>query len=192
MTLGHLPPVVRVRDDRWVRRDSLGRPGVERLRAVRRTGHVDRANSASRGDRTLETPHTAAGPALRELVVGSEGALGVITEVTARVRPVPEHRRYEAWMAADFEAGTEIVRSLAQADALPDVVRVSDQAETRISLALAGTAGAKRALMDGYLKLRRRAGGCVVICGWEESARRSSAGAPWRLAGFDPGRGEPR
>ncbi len=134
--------------------------------------------------RTLETPHTAAGPALRELVVGSEGALGVITEVTARVRPVPEHRRYEAWMAADFEAGTEIVRSLAQADALPDVVRVSDQAETRISLALAGTAGAKRALMDGYLKLRRRAGGCVVICGWEgerEAVERRRALAARRL-----------
>ena len=36
---------------------------------------------------TLETPHTAAGPALRELVVGSEGVLGVIPEVTVRVRP---------------------------------------------------------------------------------------------------------
>ncbi len=134
--------------------------------------------------RTLETPHTAAGPALREIVVGSEGALGVITEVTARVRLVPEHRRYEAWMAADFDSGIEIVRSLAQADALPDVVRVSDRAETRISLALAGTAGPKRALLDGYLKLRRRAGGCVVICGWEgerEAVERRRALAARRL-----------
>ncbi len=148
--------------------------------------------------RTLETPHTAAGPALRELVVGSEGALGVITEVTARVRPVPERRRYEGWMAADFEAGIEIVRSLAQADALPDVVRVSDQAETRTSLALAGTGGAKRALMDAYLRLRRRAGGCIVICGWEGereaierrrglAARRLRAGGAVSL-GSAPGR----
>src|SRR3954469_7079274 len=58
---------------------------------------------------TLETPHSAAGPALRELVLGSEGALGVITQVTARVRPTPERRRYEAWMAPDFASGAGVV-----------------------------------------------------------------------------------
>jgi alkyldihydroxyacetonephosphate synthase len=117
--------------------------------------------------RTLETPHSAAGPALRELVVGSEGTLGVITEVTTRVRPAPEYRRYEAWMAADFESGAEIIRSLAQAGALPDVVRVSDRDETRLSMALSGTRGAKRALASGYLRARRRADGSVIVCGWE-------------------------
>jgi alkyldihydroxyacetonephosphate synthase len=120
--------------------------------------------------RTLETPHSAAGPALRELVVGSEGTLGVITEVTARVRPAPDHRRYEAWMAADFASGAEIARSLAQSDALPDVVRVSDEPETRISMALSGGGGAKRALASAYLRLRRRAEGSVIICGWEGEA----------------------
>jgi alkyldihydroxyacetonephosphate synthase len=117
--------------------------------------------------RTLATPHTAAGPALRQVVLGSEGTLGVITEVTVRVRPVPESLRYEAWMAPDFTSGRELVRSLAQADALADVTRLSDEHETRISLALAGTAGAQKALFDAYLKLRRRTGGCLMICGWE-------------------------
>ena len=46
---------------------------------------------------TLATPHTAAGPSLRELALGSEGTLGVITSVTARVRPVPPVRRYEGF-----------------------------------------------------------------------------------------------
>ena len=70
---------------------------------------------APAGDlQTLETPHTAAGPALRELVIGSEGVLGVIPEVTVRVRPAPPVRRYEAWIAESFEAGAEIVRALAQ------------------------------------------------------------------------------
>src|SRR3954447_5407162 len=74
---------------------------------------------APAGDmQTLETPHTAAGPALRELIVGSEGVLGVIPEVTVRVRPAPRVRRYEAWMAASFEAGAEIVRALAQGPGL--------------------------------------------------------------------------
>jgi alkyldihydroxyacetonephosphate synthase len=117
--------------------------------------------------RTLEVPHTAAGPALRELVVGSEGTLGVITSVSARVRPLPERRRYEAWMAADFAAGAEIVRTLAQEDVLPDVVRLSDEVETRVALELSGAAGAARALLSGYLRLRRIAGGCMIVCGWE-------------------------
>jgi alkyldihydroxyacetonephosphate synthase len=126
------------------------------------------ALTAPAGDlRTLETPHSAAGPALRELVIGSEGVLGVITKVTARVRPLPRRRRYEAWMAADFGSGAEVVRSLAQADVLPDVVRLSDQTETRVSVGLSGTSGAKRTLLSSYLRLRRRAGGCLIICGWE-------------------------
>jgi len=120
--------------------------------------------------RTLATPHTAAGPSLRELIVGSEGTLGVITEVTVRVREAPQRRRYEGWMAGDFQSGRELIRSLAQAGALPDVTRLSDEAETRVSLALSGTGGAKRALFNTYLRLRRRSGGCMVICGWEGEA----------------------
>ena len=104
--------------------------------------------------RTLETPHTAAGPALRELVVGSEGILGVIPEVTVRVRPAPPVRRYEAWIAESFEAGAEIVRALAQGPGLPDVIRVSDEEETRVSLALSGPRGLAGTLFGGYLGLR--------------------------------------
>ncbi len=117
--------------------------------------------------RTLETPHTAAGPALRELVLGSEGTLGVITDVGVRVRPSPAKRRYQGWMAADFETGAEIVRELAQADALPDVTRLSDREETRISLAMAGLAGFRKSAFDAYLRLRGRTGGCMLITGWE-------------------------
>jgi len=91
----------------------------------------------------------------------------VITEVTARVRPAPERRRYEGWMAADFASGADVIRSLAQSGDLPDVVRGSDEAETRTSLAMSGTGGAKRALMRTYLGLRGRTHGCIIICGWE-------------------------
>jgi len=116
---------------------------------------------------TLDTPHTAAGPSLRQLALGSEGVLGVITDVGVRIRPAPEARRYEAWIAPDFASGSELVRSLAHADALPDITRISDEAETRVSLALAGTSGVKKALFEAYLRLRGRRGGCLVICGWE-------------------------
>ena len=58
--------------------------------------------------------------------------------------------------------GPEIVRALAQGPGLPDVIRVSDEEETR---GLAGALGPARrspaALFDGYLGLRRRRGGCA-------------------------------
>jgi alkyldihydroxyacetonephosphate synthase len=116
---------------------------------------------------TLETPHTAAGPALREVVIGSEGALGVIPDVTVRVRPAPLQRRYEAWMAESFEAGTEIVRDLAQGSGLPTVIRVSDEEETGSSLALSGPRGMAGKAFGGYLKARRRGGGALMIVGFE-------------------------
>jgi len=116
---------------------------------------------------TLETPHTAAGPALRELVVGSEGALGVIPDVTVRVRPAPAVRRYEGWMAESFEAGAEIVRALAQGPGLPSVIRVSDEEETESSLALSGPRGLAGKLFGGYLAARKRAGGALMIVGYE-------------------------
>jgi alkyldihydroxyacetonephosphate synthase len=117
--------------------------------------------------RTLETPHTAAGPALREVIVGSEGVFGVIPEVTVRVRPAPRQRRYEAWIAEDFEAGAEIVRALAQGPGLPDVIRLSDEEETEVSLALSGPRGLAGTLFGGYLGLRRRRGGCLIVVGLE-------------------------
>jgi alkyldihydroxyacetonephosphate synthase len=123
---------------------------------------------APAGDlRTLETPHTAAGPSLRELVVGSEGILGVIPEVTVRVRPAPRQRRYEAWIVESFEAGSEIVRALAQGPGLPDVIRVSDEEETEVSLALSGPRSIAGSLFGGYLGLRRRRGGCLIVVGLE-------------------------
>jgi alkyldihydroxyacetonephosphate synthase len=116
---------------------------------------------------TLATPHTAAGPALRETILGSEGTLGIITDVTVRVRPAPDSKTYEGWIAEGFNAGAETVRALAQAGALPDVTRVSDEEETRVSLALSGTEGFKRTLLDRYLRLRGRESGAMMICGWE-------------------------
>jgi alkyldihydroxyacetonephosphate synthase len=127
---------------------------------------------------TLATPHTAAGPALRELIIGSEGVLGVIPDVTVRVRPAPAVRRYEAWIAESFDAGAEIVRALAQGPGLPAIVRVADEEETEGTLALNGPRGLSGRLFDGYLGLRQRRGGALMIVGYEgdeESVARSRA-----------------
>ena len=86
---------------------------------------------------TKPVPATAAGPQLRELLVGSEGVLGVITEATLRVRPLPAERRYEGWSFRSFAEGAEAFRAMEQAHASPDVARLSDEEETRLAMALA-------------------------------------------------------
>ncbi len=52
-------------------------------------------------------PASAAGPDLRQLIVGSEGVFGIITSVRVRVHPVSESTRYEAWSFPDFATGAD-------------------------------------------------------------------------------------
>jgi alkyldihydroxyacetonephosphate synthase len=86
---------------------------------------------------TRDAPASAAGPELRQLVAGSEGVLGVITAATLRVHTIIEER-YEGWFLPDFETGCDALRQLEQAGLAPSVARLSDEAETRTALALAG------------------------------------------------------
>jgi alkyldihydroxyacetonephosphate synthase len=119
---------------------------------------------------TRALPASAAGPDLRELVVGSEGVLGVICEATLRVRPVPAERRYEGWSFRSFPEGCEALRVMEQADASPDVARLSDENETRLGLALASSGGPAVTIARRYLRARGHEGGCVAIVGFEGTA----------------------
>ncbi|MGN6576300.1 MAG: FAD-binding oxidoreductase [Nocardioides sp.] len=108
---------------------------------------------------TLElgsAPASAAGPDLRELVLGSEGAFGVITSVTVRVRPRPAYKVYETWRFDSFDAGTTALRALAQDGIAPTVLRLSDENETAVNLADPGQVGADA-----------DASGVVMVTGFE-------------------------
>ena len=120
-------------------------------------------------------PASAAGPSLRQLLIGSEGTLGVISELSLRVRPAPRERIYEGVFFEDFSVGARALRELVQQGAAPDVARLSDEAETRMSLALAGSGGVKGRLARVYLRARGYGSGCIAIFGYEGeqvSARR--------------------
>ncbi len=115
-------------------------------------------------------PATAAGPSIRQLIVGSEGTLGVITELALRVRPAPSERIYEGMFFESFAAGVQALRTLSREHALPDVSRLSDAHETRMSLALAGGGGLKNRLGRAYISLRGYGEGCLAILGFEGAA----------------------
>ena len=112
-------------------------------------------------------PASAAGPSLRELVVGSEGVLGVITEATLTVRPLPRARHYEGWSFRSFDEGCEALRAIEQADASPDVARLSDESETALSMALASSGSAAERAGKAYLRVRGHEQGCIAIVGFE-------------------------
>jgi len=125
-------------------------------------------------------PASAAGPDLLGLVLGSEGTFGVITELTLRVRPAPEAKHYEGWSFRSLPRALEGLRQLARAGMLPDIARLSDSAETRANLVLAG--GSKAAALQTLLRARGHGSGCVLILGWEGDndtvgVRRRAAGA---------------
>jgi alkyldihydroxyacetonephosphate synthase len=109
-------------------------------------------------------PASTAGPALRELFVGSEGVLGVITGLLMRVRTRPARQSYEGVAFESFPAASEALRVVAQDHATPDVVRLTDAAQTALVLA-AGEGGGRRAPL-GRRGLRSRAG-VLMIVGWE-------------------------
>jgi alkyldihydroxyacetonephosphate synthase len=118
-------------------------------------------------------PASAAGPGLRQLLVGSEGTLGVISTLALRVRAAPGERVYEGFFFEDFGAGVDTLRALAQSRCSPEVARLSDESETGLSLALteprhASLEGLKRRLGRLYLGARGyRERGCLAILGFE-------------------------
>jgi alkyldihydroxyacetonephosphate synthase len=107
---------------------------------------------------TLElgrAPKSAAGPDLRQLILGSEGAFGVITGLRVEVRPAPASRVYEGWRFESFAAGLDALRRLVQDGPTPTVLRLSDEAETALNLARPTELGGGGS------------GGCLTIVGYE-------------------------
>lgn len=170
LTLGHLPQSFEYSTvGGWVATRSAGQAStgygridelVEGLRLVAPAGELT----------ARALPASAAGPDLRELVMGSEGVLGVICDATLRVRVLPERRSYEGWSFRSFAEGCEAFRVMEQADCSPDVARLSDEEETRLGMALASRGSTSDRLAKAYLRGRGHEGGCVAIVGLEGEA----------------------
>jgi alkyldihydroxyacetonephosphate synthase len=80
-------------------------------------------------------PSTSTGPSVREMILGSEGRLGIITEVTVQVHRIPEKRQILGYLFPSWDAGLAAMQEISASDAAPTVTRVSDGRETRFSFA---------------------------------------------------------
>ena len=122
-------------------------------------------------------PATSTGPSVREMVLGSEGRLGVITEATIHVRRVPPERKILGYLFPDWGDALAAMRDIAASEASPSVTRVSDPPETAFSFAMREAPTQLDRLKSAALQtLLRRKGWdrdaiCLSFIGYEGSAR---------------------
>lgn len=88
--------------------------------------------------RTKPFPRSAAGPDINRLFLGAEGTLGVITEATLAIHPLPEERRNRGFLLPNLHAGFEAVRKIMRRGLRPASVRLSDELETAYMYKMTG------------------------------------------------------
>ncbi|WP_424860524.1 FAD-binding oxidoreductase [Streptomyces sp. MMS24-I29] len=81
------------------------------------------------------SPRAAMGPDLRRLFLGSEGTLGVITQVTYKIIPIPADQRLQAFQLPDVASGLAIMREQAAKGLRPFLLRLYDTDEARHAMA---------------------------------------------------------
>jgi alkyldihydroxyacetonephosphate synthase len=111
-------------------------------------------------------PASAAGPDLRQVVLGSEGRLGILTEVIVRTAPQPVRDVVRAYALPDWERALELARTLADARLPLSMVRVSTPIETATMIALIPSDRSRR-LLRRYLGWRGQGGAesCLILVG---------------------------
>jgi alkyldihydroxyacetonephosphate synthase len=120
-------------------------------------------------------PHTSTGPSVREMVLGSEGRLGVITEVTVQVHRIPEVRLILGYLFPSWEASLAAMHDISTSDAHPSITRVSDAKETAFSFATrkkSNRISISSLISKGMMKVLQRRGWkldeiCLSFIGYE-------------------------
>ena len=152
-TLGHFPQSFEYSTlGGWVVTRSSGQQslGYGRIEQLFAGGRIETPS----GTLAIPTvPASAAGIDLRELVLGSEGRIGILTEASVRVRPLPKSESFHGWFFPQWERAEAAARSLARAGLALSMIRLANAAETLTTLRLAN-GGAALALLERYLKLR--------------------------------------
>lgn len=164
-TLGHFPQSFELSTlGGWVVTRSSGQQSL-------RYGRIEQMFAGGRletlqGTLDIPTfPASSAGPDLREMVLGSEGRFGVLTEVKVRVTRRAECEEFRAFFLPDWTSASAAIRELAQVKLPLSMLRLSNADETRTQLIMAGHEG-QIALLDKYLRLRGAGDGrCMMMVG---------------------------
>lgn len=187
-TLGHFPQSFEFSTlGGWIATRSAGQASVgygkiehmtQAVRIVTPVGIVE----------TKDTPATAAGPGLLEMLIGSEGTYGIITEATVRIHSLPQVQDYRGILFHSLEDGLAAYRDLMQNPSLsPALVRLSDAPETAAQAALSHEHHGLRRLADDlitrYLNVRGfdlASGSTLMLLGFDGESEWTAK--QWNLA----------
>jgi alkyldihydroxyacetonephosphate synthase len=152
-TLGHFPQSFEFSTvGGWVVTRSSGQQSL-------RYGRIEQMFAGGRFEAPIGTLHiptlpaSGAGPDLREIVLGSEGRFGVLTEVEVRVTRLPEHESFHAVFLPDWDRAEAAVRTLAQRRLPLSMLRLNNAGEAEAYLAMAGR-GRQIQWLERYLAWR--------------------------------------
>ena len=152
-TLGHFPQSWELSTvGGWVASRSSGQQSL-------RYGRIEKMFAGGtiatlQGTLNIPTfPASSAGPDIREMILGSEGRMGIITEVKMRVMKIAEQENFYVAFFPNWQAGIAATREIAQAGVQLSMMRLSNEVETASHLKLAGHDTAVNYL-EKYLRLR--------------------------------------
>ena len=173
-TLGHFPQSFELSTiGGWVASRSSGQQSL-------RYGRIEQLFAGGRietlqGTLQIPTfPASSAGPDIRELILGSEGRIGLITEVKVRVTPLPAHESFHVVFFPSWEKARTACRKLVQNRTQLSMLRLSNATETETQLALAGHPGLI-GMLESYLSLRgSKDEKCMMTFGVTGSKRQCS------------------
>lgn len=119
---------------------------------------------------TLAVPASASGPSLPEILVGSEGVYGIITQATIRIHRLPETEQFVSAFFGDFRSARNAVRTIMQDGLCPSIIRLSDSEETAMLVGTSIDSRLKRFLLSSWFAWKRLGNSpCLLILGSEGS-----------------------
>ncbi len=171
-TLGHYPQSFELSTlGGWIASRSSGQQSLHygRIEQLFAGGRIE----TLAGTLDIPTiPASSAGPDIREIIMGSEGRFGVITEATVRISRCPEQEEFCVYFVPDWAKAKSAVRELVQQKLPLSMVRLSNAEETRTQLILAGHAAAIAGLEKVLNWRGAGAGKCMLTIGFTGSQQR--------------------
>ena len=164
-TLGHFPQSFEFSTlGGWIATRSSGQQSL-------RYGRIEQLFAGGQLETSVGTleiptfPASSAGPDLREMVLGSEGRLGVLTEVKVRITPLPERESFHVVFFPGWQAAVDAVRAAVQGRIHLSMLRLNNAIDTETNLAFAGHERLL-ALLEKLLSLRGAgADKCMLMFG---------------------------
>ncbi|XP_046855543.1 alkyldihydroxyacetonephosphate synthase, peroxisomal-like [Xenia sp. Carnegie-2017] len=98
--------------------------------------HVKFVTAKGTMEKNCMVPRMSTGPDIHHVIMGSEGTLGVVTEVILRIQPLPEHKTYGSIVFPNFESGVECLREIAKLRCAPASIRLVDNEQFKFGQTL--------------------------------------------------------